>query len=65
MEDFNRKNIDKLSDDDPHKEEFIIDIIRVQRAMEDLRQQMEIKEMMIIKREVLFRYIIMYLTPSL
>ena len=54
-EEFIRGNIDNLEDDDPCKEAYIIDIIRVQRKMEEVRQQLQIKEMTIIKREILYR----------
>lgn len=54
-EDFIRGNIDKLDDDDPCKQDYIIDIIRVQRKMEEVRLELEMKEVTIIKRENSYR----------
>ena len=52
---FENKNIRVLDEKDPRKEEYIRDMIRIQNDMREVRQELEIREMMIIKRESLFR----------
>lgn len=54
-EDYVRDNIRVLDEGDPRKEEYIRDMIRIQNDMREVRQELEIREMMIIKRESLFR----------
>jgi len=54
-EDYVRENIRVLDEGDPRKEEYIRDMIRIQSDMREVRQELEIREMMIIKREELFR----------
>ena len=54
-EDFIRENLRILEEGDPRKEEYIRDMIRIQRDMREVRQELEFREMMIIKRESLFR----------
>lgn len=54
-EDYVRENLRVLEENDPSKEEYIRDMIRIQGDMREVRQELEIREMMIIKRETLFR----------
>ena len=54
-EDFIREDLRVLQEGDPRKEEYIRDMIRIQGDMREVRQELEFREMMIIKRETLFR----------
>ncbi|XP_065675190.1 uncharacterized protein LOC100204642 [Hydra vulgaris] len=54
-EDFIREDLRVMQDSDPRKEDYIRDMIRIQDDMREVRQQLEFREMMIIKRESLFR----------
>ena len=54
-EDYIREDLRLLAENDPRKETYIRDMIKIQQEMREVRQELEIREMMIIKRESLYR----------
>ena len=54
-EDYIREDLRLLGENDPRKETYIRDMIKIQQEMREVRQELEIREMMIIKRESLYR----------